>query len=198
MYIPKCINIDNKYLWTFWVPLFWTLYHFLAFSLLHAIGHCMTIWWHCLYTSCPSAHSNFAKTIPRPFTLRYNPYSQCVEELNSVEAMEKYAKDIQYNMGVLHDALKRKSWHSLYMQISGPSSEFSLPINIINFGYFSINSFGYYWARTGSNVILYPNKPEYYYKDDCWFWMKSKLLAVATTTVARCSYANTLGRSSHN
>ena len=55
-----------------------------------------------------SMHRDFSRTIPRPFALSYNAYTQSVEVLDSYQKMEKYARDLKYEMGVLQDALYRK------------------------------------------------------------------------------------------
>ena len=50
--------------------------------------------------------SKFAETIPRPFTIRYDPYTQSVEVVNSKERMLALASDIKYSISTLEDAIK--------------------------------------------------------------------------------------------
>ncbi|XP_067120910.1 protein henna [Centruroides vittatus] len=49
----------------------------------------------------------FALSIPRPFTVRYNPYTQSVEIIDTKSQMEILARDIQAEMQLLTDALKK-------------------------------------------------------------------------------------------
>ena len=53
-------------------------------------------------------HSEFSKTIPRPYALSYNAYTQSVEVLDSYEKMENYTRNLKYDIGVLQNALHRK------------------------------------------------------------------------------------------
>ena len=50
--------------------------------------------------------SKFAETIPRPFTIHYDPYTQSVEVVNSKERMLALASDIKYSISTLEDAIK--------------------------------------------------------------------------------------------
>ncbi|GFN95687.1 phenylalanine-4-hydroxylase [Plakobranchus ocellatus] len=50
---------------------------------------------------------NFAATIPRPFAVRYNPYTQSVEVINSKEQVINLTKDIKGDLSLLEDALSR-------------------------------------------------------------------------------------------
>lgn len=47
----------------------------------------------------------FAATIPRPFSVRYNPYTQSVEILNSKPQIQSLVREINCHMQVLTDAL---------------------------------------------------------------------------------------------
>lgn len=49
----------------------------------------------------------YALSIPRPFTVRYNPYTQSVEIIDTKQQMEILARDIQAEMQLLTDALKK-------------------------------------------------------------------------------------------
>ncbi|CAH3147305.1 unnamed protein product [Porites lobata] len=47
----------------------------------------------------------FAAKIPRPFSVRYNPYTQSVEVLDSKDQIMKLTSDIRSDISTLHDAL---------------------------------------------------------------------------------------------
>ncbi|RWS25817.1 putative phenylalanine hydroxylase-like protein, partial [Leptotrombidium deliense] len=49
----------------------------------------------------------FALSIPRPFTVRYNPYTQTVEILDRKPQIDSLARDIQDEMQLLLDAIKK-------------------------------------------------------------------------------------------
>ena len=49
----------------------------------------------------------FAAKIPRPFSVRYNPYTQSVEVLDSKDQIMKLANDIRGDVSTLHDALTK-------------------------------------------------------------------------------------------
>uniref|UniRef100_A0A0B6ZBR0 phenylalanine 4-monooxygenase n=1 Tax=Arion vulgaris TaxID=1028688 RepID=A0A0B6ZBR0_9EUPU len=49
----------------------------------------------------------FAATIPRPFSVRYNPYTQSVEVINSKEQLISLTKDIIGDFSLLQDALAK-------------------------------------------------------------------------------------------
>ena len=51
----------------------------------------------------------FAKTIPRPFSLRYNAYTQSVEVIGDSGSIQKLVDDIKYDVDTLQDALKKAS-----------------------------------------------------------------------------------------
>lgn len=48
-----------------------------------------------------------ARNLTRPFTVRYNPYTQSVEILDSVEKIAKVAQDIRAEMDCLIDSLNK-------------------------------------------------------------------------------------------
>lgn len=48
-----------------------------------------------------------AAKIPRPFSVRYNPYTQSVEVLDSKDQIMKLANDIRGDVCTLHDALTK-------------------------------------------------------------------------------------------
>lgn len=49
----------------------------------------------------------FAARIPRPFSVRYNPYTQSVEVLDSKDQILKLANDIRADVSTLQDALNK-------------------------------------------------------------------------------------------
>lgn len=49
----------------------------------------------------------FALTIPRPFVIRYDPYTQSVEIMDSNAQIENLARDIQGSMQMLTDAIQK-------------------------------------------------------------------------------------------
>ena len=51
----------------------------------------------------------FARTIPRPFSVRYNPYTQSVEVIKDKPSIEKVINDVRYNLDVLQDAIGKSS-----------------------------------------------------------------------------------------
>ena len=54
-------------------------------------------------------NSQFAATIPRPFSARYNPYTQSVEILDSKPQIQSLVREINCHMQVLTDALVKLS-----------------------------------------------------------------------------------------
>lgn len=50
---------------------------------------------------------SYASTIPRPFTVRYNPYTQSVEVLDDKEQLKDLASDIRGDLNILIDALEK-------------------------------------------------------------------------------------------
>ena len=53
--------------------------------------------------------SEFSKTIPRPFAIRYNPYTQSVEVINSSDALLSVSREIKSELSILEDGLKKCS-----------------------------------------------------------------------------------------
>lgn len=51
----------------------------------------------------------FARTIPRPFSVRYNPYTQTVEVIKDKPSMEKVLNDVRYELDILQDAIGKKN-----------------------------------------------------------------------------------------
>lgn len=49
----------------------------------------------------------FAATIPRPFSVRYNPYTQSIEVLDSAQQLKNLANSISSEMGLLCSALTK-------------------------------------------------------------------------------------------
>ena len=54
-----------------------------------------------------SLYRSYAATIPRSFTTHYNPYTQCIEILNTKEQILKLSHDIRQDMFTLTDALQK-------------------------------------------------------------------------------------------
>lgn len=50
--------------------------------------------------------SKFAESIPRPFTIHYNPYTHSVEVVNNKKGLQILASDIKYDVAILEDAIK--------------------------------------------------------------------------------------------
>ncbi|KAI6240566.1 Phe-4-monooxygenase [Aphelenchoides fujianensis] len=59
------------------------------------------------FTDAKNKLTAWASTIPRPFQVRYNPYTQRVEVLDSVPAIQVLARDIKSHMSTLEDALSK-------------------------------------------------------------------------------------------
>ena len=51
--------------------------------------------------------SDFSSTIPRPFGVRYNPYTQSIEILDSKRQIQKLITDINYEIRNLIDAFNK-------------------------------------------------------------------------------------------
>uniref|UniRef100_A0A4W3I6R9 tryptophan 5-monooxygenase n=1 Tax=Callorhinchus milii TaxID=7868 RepID=A0A4W3I6R9_CALMI len=49
----------------------------------------------------------FAKTIKRPFSVRYNPYTQSVEVLKDTKSITKVVKELRQELDIVSDALSR-------------------------------------------------------------------------------------------
>ncbi|XP_070757916.1 tryptophan 5-hydroxylase 1-like isoform X2 [Enoplosus armatus] len=49
----------------------------------------------------------FAKTIQRPFTVRYNPYTQSVDVLKDTNSINSMVEDIRHELDIVEDALNR-------------------------------------------------------------------------------------------
>jgi tryptophan 5-monooxygenase len=47
----------------------------------------------------------FAKSIPRPFSVRYNPYTESVEVIKDKPSVQKLVSDIKYSVDILQDAM---------------------------------------------------------------------------------------------
>ncbi len=47
----------------------------------------------------------FANSIPRPFSVRYNPYTESVEVIDDKPSVEKLVADIKYSVDILQDAM---------------------------------------------------------------------------------------------
>ena len=49
----------------------------------------------------------FTRTIPRPFSLRYNSYTQSIEFINDKALVAKLVEDIKCEVDILEDALTK-------------------------------------------------------------------------------------------
>ncbi len=56
-------------------------------------------------------HSEFAKTIQRPFSLRYNPYTQSVCVLKDMPSINDVVEELRHELDIVGDALCRLSAH---------------------------------------------------------------------------------------
>ncbi|XP_041860335.1 tryptophan 5-hydroxylase 1-like [Melanotaenia boesemani] len=54
----------------------------------------------------------FAKTLQRPFTVHYNPYTQSVDVLKDVCNINSMVKDIRHELDIVEDALSQLTKHS--------------------------------------------------------------------------------------
>lgn len=58
-------------------------------------------------------YREFAKSIRRPFTVHYNPYTQGVDVLKDTDSINSMVKDIRHELDIVEDALNRLSvWES--------------------------------------------------------------------------------------
>ncbi|KAM6980170.1 tryptophan 5-hydroxylase 1-like [Aplochiton taeniatus] len=53
----------------------------------------------------------FAKTIRRPFTVRYNPYTQSVDVLKDTSSITNMVEDLRHELDIVGDALNRLNKH---------------------------------------------------------------------------------------
>ncbi|KAG7278856.1 hypothetical protein CRUP_010419 [Coryphaenoides rupestris] len=53
----------------------------------------------------------FAKTIRRPFTVRYNPYTQSVDVLKDTSSITTIVEDLRHELDIVGDALNRLTVH---------------------------------------------------------------------------------------
>lgn len=49
----------------------------------------------------------FAKTIKRPFTVRYNPYTQSVDVLKDTPSINSVVEELRHELDIVGDALSR-------------------------------------------------------------------------------------------
>uniref|UniRef100_A0A667X5G5 tryptophan 5-monooxygenase n=1 Tax=Myripristis murdjan TaxID=586833 RepID=A0A667X5G5_9TELE len=54
---------------------------------------------------------SFAKTIRRPFTVRYNPYTQSVDVLKDTNSITSMVEDLRHELDIVGDALNRLNKH---------------------------------------------------------------------------------------
>lgn len=63
------------------------------------------------FASAKQKMKEYASTIPRPFTVRYNPYTQSVDVIESKEQIIELSRNIKSDMTILEDALcKADTW----------------------------------------------------------------------------------------
>lgn len=53
----------------------------------------------------------FAKTIKRPFSVRYNPYTQSVDILKDTKSITNVVKELRHELDIISDALNRMNKH---------------------------------------------------------------------------------------
>lgn len=58
---------------------------------------------------CPGRE--FAKTIKRPFTVRYNPYTQSVDVLKDMPSINSVVEELRHELDIVGDALQRLNQH---------------------------------------------------------------------------------------
>ena len=87
----------------------------------HVYIHCTTVMYiHAMYilymyvllilrSSLVLPPREFARTIPRPFSVRYNPYTQSVEVVKDKMSLEKVLNDIRYDLDIVQDAVGKVS-----------------------------------------------------------------------------------------
>lgn len=64
--------------------------------------HLITVqWWICAH------FREFAKTIKRPFTVRYNPYTQSVDVLKDTPSINSVVQELRHELDIIGDALCR-------------------------------------------------------------------------------------------
>ncbi|KAG5454942.1 Phenylalanine-4-hydroxylase [Clonorchis sinensis] len=59
------------------------------------------------FASAKTKFRNFAQSIKRPFSVRYDPYTQSVEVINSIQNVQKIVKNLQAEISVMQDALSK-------------------------------------------------------------------------------------------
>ncbi|XP_070695690.1 tryptophan 5-hydroxylase 1-like [Pempheris klunzingeri] len=59
------------------------------------------------FEEAKSKMREFAKTIRRPFTVHYNPYTQSVDILRDTNSINSMVKDIRHDLDIVEDALNR-------------------------------------------------------------------------------------------
>lgn len=59
------------------------------------------------FKSAKDKMSAFALTIPKPFSIRYNPYTQSIETINSQTQLVSMVRELKSEINVLEDALKK-------------------------------------------------------------------------------------------
>lgn len=65
----------------------------------------------CFVIICSYAHREFAKTIKRPFTVRYNPYTHSVDVLKDTSSINSMVEDLRHELDIVADALQRLNKH---------------------------------------------------------------------------------------
>lgn len=59
-----------------------------------------------------SSFREFAKTVKRPFTVRYNPYTQSVDVLKDTTSINCVVEELRHELDIVGDALNRLNKHS--------------------------------------------------------------------------------------
>lgn len=80
----------------------WLLLNFMHFSLftLHE--------WSFMFVKCTIYFCReFAKTIKRPFSVRYNPYTQSIDMLKDTPSINSVVEELRHELDIVGDALNR-------------------------------------------------------------------------------------------
>lgn len=59
------------------------------------------------FKSAKDKMSEYALTIPKPFSLRYNPYTQTIETINNKNQLVNLVRDLKNDINILEGALKK-------------------------------------------------------------------------------------------
>ena len=60
-----------------------------------------------MYSPTTHAHREFVRSNPRPFSVRYNPYTESVEVIQDKPSLQKLVNAIKYSVDTLQDAMTK-------------------------------------------------------------------------------------------